>query len=142
MLQSANKCLNKKELAVVHHYLQNNSYFAHPESILLWALFSDNFAHREKALSYIVAYRSRNSARRQFKKPELNVKAKSVMDLIGFKKVDPTYITESPLTRIYSLEDLQDCCRFGIDLSVPQIPNHSQNNERAVASTTQAAAKS
>ena len=46
-----------------------------------------------------------------------------------------------PLLRDISVEDFEDCFLLGTDLSIPAIPSHSQNNERAVSNTTEAVEK-
>ena len=79
---------------------------------------------------------------RQFKVPNpINFDAKTYLELIDFDSFDPEFITEPPLLFDCSNEELMDCALSPcpVDLPVPDIPCHNQNNERHVAATTEAA---
>ena len=72
------------------------------------------------------------------KKPSINWKARSYIDMIDFKE-NP--VSMPPLLRDISVEDFEVCYLLGTDLSTPAIPSHSQNNERAVSNTIEAVEK-
>ena len=56
-----------------------------------------------------------------------------MIDLKALEAADE--ITEPPLTFNFSDKDLQNCV-MGHGLNLPEIPCHSQNNERAVQETS------
>ena len=135
--------LNKVELALVRKHLQISGYMAHPESILLSAVFDPDENVRHWAVKLILSDRERRAesgALRQFKVPNpINFDAKTYLELIDFDSFDEELITEPPLLFDYSNKELMDCALSSDDLPVPDIPCHSQNNERHVAATTEAA---
>ena len=143
-LRLARDCMTGKEFEVAKKVFQFNSFFAHPEAIILSALVDRDLRIRKTAVNYILEDRRRrndetsDTSRRLFKKPSVNFKASSYLELTDFSKVDITYITEPPLTFDIPQEDLHNCYQ-GINLKLPDIPCHSQNVERAVAATTEAA---
>ena len=60
------------------------------------------------------------------------------MDLVNIKTF-PTGATEPPLLFDFTNEELEEGARTNnLVLDIPPIPNHSQNNERAVQNTTKA----
>ena len=141
-LDLARSCLLKKEFAVAKKIFQINSYFAHPEAILLSALSDSDLNVRAWSADYILKDRAVRETRdfRTYKLQKLNFEAKSYLDLLGkdFENVRPQFITEPPLTFDVSDSELLKCC-LGKDLQFPEIPCHSQNVERAVACTTKVA---
>ena len=143
-LKMARETLTKEESVVARKYFKINSFFAHPEAILLAALFSDDLSVRKWAVECILKDRERRENRglRQFKVPgeSLNLGATSYLNLVNFETVSPDYITEPPITFDFSNEDLINCAK-GKDLPIPNIPCHSQNVERAVQRTSEAASK-
>ena len=116
----------------------SNNYFCHPENILLAALRDPHMKNREKAVKYIINARTRASdSIRSFSLPKLNFHAYSHLSMIDFES-NPLYITEPPLTFNYTNREM---LRFAAHEVLPKcgIPCHSQNVERHVADTTQAA---
>ena len=138
-IQLAKQCLIGKEVAIFKKVFQNNSYFAHPEAILLAALFDNNLDNRAKAVDMINADRARRSEpghqRRIWKKPIVNFEATSYLNICDFSKVSKEYITEPPATFDLTEQDFQRCV-LGNDLPIPDIPCESTNNERAVQAST------
>ena len=134
MYDMARKCLNSSEMQVYKHSLEINCYSIHPEMILLAMVFDDDLTIRKKAIKEYILKCDKNQ-KRNFKKPSINWKARSYTDLVDFKE-NP--VSMPPLLRDISVEDFEDCYLLGIDLQVPDIPNHNQNCERAVSNTTEA----
>ena len=143
VLNHARQILNRDETAEVIEIFKNNSYMIHPESIILNALTDQDLNRRKFAVNFIMKDRKRrleNGQVRQFLVPtEINFKAKSYWDLVNLHSMNPLLVTEPPLCFDISNEDLKACAE-GKDITFPKIPNHSQNCERAVATTTQAVA--
>ena len=141
IVQSYKNCgLNKAELALVQIHLQISGFMAHPESILLTAVFDSDMSVREWAVQLILEDRKRRAETdklRKFKVPKINFDSKSYVELIDFNSMKKTSITEPPLLFDYSDEKLIECYTKGIDLPVPDITCHSQSGERAVAATTE-----
>ena len=134
MYDMARKCCNTNELEVYKKSLEINCYSIHPESILLAMVFDDDLAVRKKAIKDYILKCDKNE-KRNFRKPSINWKARSYMDLVDFKD-NP--VSMPPLLRDISLEEFEDCYLLGTDLSIPAIQHHSQNCERAVADTSAA----
>ena len=115
---------------------------AHPESILLSAVFDPELSVRHWAVCLILEARERRAEEeslRHFKVPNaINFNAESYTELLDFNSLDKELITEPPLLFDYSNEQLMDCALSGVDLPVPDIACHSQANERHVAGTTEA----
>ena len=135
--------LIKDELAIAKKHLQINGFMAHPESILLSAVFDPDLNVRHWAVLLILEARERRAKEdgslRIFKVPKsINFDAKSYTELLDFNNLEPELITEPPLLFDYSNEELMDCALSHVDLPVPDIACHSQSNERHVAGTTEA----
>ena len=116
---------------------------AHPESILLSAVFDTDESVRKWAVKLIFAARERRAqsgALRQFRVPKaINFEAKSYLELLDFDTLEEDFITEPPLLFEFSNEELMDCVLSHDDLAVPDLACHNQANERCVAGTTEAA---
>ncbi len=139
-LQLARDFLTVEEQKVVGPVFSNNSYFSHPENILLAALRDTSMTNRRKAVQYILDARNRAASStniRAFSLPKLNFNATIYLDMVDFNQ-NPQNITEPPLTFRFTNEHL---VRFVKDEVFPKcnVPCHSQNVERHVADTTQAA---
>ncbi|OXU32187.1 hypothetical protein TSAR_007981 [Trichomalopsis sarcophagae] len=118
--------------------IQNNSYFAHPENILLAMLADERKSIRQKAYDKIVEVRenhpvSRNGIRK-FIKPNINFDASSYELLINWDDSD----TEPPLTILLSAEQLL----YYVNNHDPRnkifrFPYHTQAVERGVKKVTE-----
>lgn len=63
--------------------ISRNSYYAHPEHILMTMIADDQFAVRKQAVNIILKTRVGNAAGvRKFQLPSINFKAKEYYDLI------------------------------------------------------------
>ena len=135
-IQLAKDCLKGKEMTIFSNTLLNNSYFCHHEMILLAALFDQDFFTRKNAVRLILKARIKrreSTEWRQFFKPKsININAPSYVHMIDFNALESdNAITEPPLTFNFSDKELQHHVLHN-DLIIPDIPCHSQNNERAV----------
>ncbi len=66
----------------------------------------------------------------------INFASSDYFEMIDFDKVQPSWITESPLTKTYTENWLVNFVNRE-RLVLPDIPCHSQNMERVVADVTQ-----
>ena len=122
-LKCARETLNAKERKITDEVFLNNCFMAHPESILLAAVKDPNLDIRKMAIEFIRIDRIRRSEGkvRQFVKPtKLNFNAQSYFEMIDFKSLDPSYITEPPLLFDYEPKDFKECSQGRI-LYIPVI---------------------
>ena len=124
----AKECLTKSEFEFVKYYFWNNSYMAHPESILLAMLFDSNRSVRAKAVDLILSAKKPGKKPRKFVKPDLKYDAKNYYEMIDWKKIK---ITVPAPVKKFTKEELRSCIA-GNDLDIPHIPCHSTNNERYI----------
>ena len=140
MLESARACLTKKELEITNIYLKRNAFYAHPEAILLAAMFDSDLEVRKWAVNHIIYDRMERlsfGVKRQWRLPELNVNAKTYIEMVDVATCKQ--VTEPPLLFDFTIEELESCYKDGTDLVLPDISCHNQSVERAVAATTEAA---
>lgn len=88
LISKSRYVLSTELKAVIDPVIKRNSYFVHPENLLL-AMLSDSEKHvRELALRRILKARSKkNSKLRLFQVPNLNVNAKVYYELINLSVV-------------------------------------------------------
>ncbi len=70
---------------IAHIFLQNNAYWAHPENILLAALFDMDRSNRETGITKIIEARkaaNEQSQIRVYKPPKLNFSADCYLSVI------------------------------------------------------------
>ena len=141
----ARDCLIPKEFKIFREVFENNCYFAHPEAILLTAMFDNDLSIRQKALKYILEARKREAKAKKFRKfmlPKkfLNFEASNYFEMVYFEKMKPKDITEPPLLKKFSNDELKKFAKGSIKITIGDIPCHSQSVERLVAITSKAAA--
>ena len=127
-----------KLLEGVNEVLKNNSYWAHPENMLVAMAMDSNPDLNVKALEIISKLRKSKAQRiRKFRKPGkfLNFKAQSYDELIDFKQFKPSLYSSPPLLRDHSLQDIKT---KNFDDDIMKVPAHSQHVERFVYLTSQA----
>ena len=122
----ARECLTKSEFEFIKYYFWNNSYMAHPESILLAMLFDSNRSVRAEGVDLILSAKKPGKRPRKFIKHELKFNAKNYHELIDWKKVN---VTVPAPVKHFTKEELKSCIA-GNDLDIVKIPCHSTNNER------------
>lgn len=123
---------------IVNPVIQNNSYFAHSENVLLSMLFDDRKEIRRYAIKKILYYFRDNiydaNELRQYVKPRVNVDCTDYVNMIDLENVE--LLSEPPLTRTIPYEHLQQYLEDIDDdappLLDPQIPCHIQGTERHV----------
>lgn len=120
-------------------YLRSESWWAHPENVLVALLCSDDMSQRVFAVDTIVALRAGreqgSTAVRAFKVPQtVNLKASDLKTLIDWKAET---ITEPVFTANMSLVQL-DSLKVA-PLELPPYSLHTQSCERAVKLVTEAA---
>ena len=93
-------------------------------------------------VDYILLDRQRRSKpgykARKFVKPIVNFTAQSYWELCDFSRCDIEYITEPAITFDLSEAYLKKVALGTETLTLPDIPIHSVNNERAVQETSKA----
>lgn len=136
-LISRSRYLTTDLKSVIDPVLQRNSYFGHPENLLL-TMLSDNEKHiRELALRRILkARRDKPQKLRLFQVPEINMDANVYYDLINWQNK----ITEPPILMQISTEELETLVSRGEDNKIDflRLPCHTQAVERSVKTVTEA----
>ena len=138
MVENAQKC-DEFTKSIVNPVLQRNSYFAHPENLLL-AMLCDSKSHISKlALLRIkkIACRSEN-AQRKFVLPKLNFTACNYTDLINWQEetiTKPPLVSRIPIDELEALSHERKLYDY-----FPRYPSHTQAVERAVKLVTEASA--
>ena len=121
----------------VERVLQDNSYWAHPENILIAMLGDDREVIRRRAVLLIRSAREKYDQTdhpRQFRPPVLNFKAEFYFDMVKWDKV---VVTEPPLTM--DLDEIELLEIIGTPLQLPHYPCHTQHVERVVPLVTESA---
>ena len=143
-LKNAKACLSPAHFKICLKYFLINSYFAHPENLLLCALLSPLSSANEKdrALELILQIRSMersNEVRKFFPiaENEVNCDSDNIIDLINWNEIDKYKMTPPPLLEKYSDEDLKSG-----KIQLEKLLCHSQHNERAVKQTSKSVLKS
>ena len=131
------KDLKASSRKTVDRVLQDNSFWAHPENILIGMVKDPSKVVRRRASLLIKAARENYNEiehPRQFKPPMLNFNGKFYYDMIDFDKVQ---VTEPPLTMELSLEEILGVIEK--PLILPHYPCHTQHVERTVPLVTESA---
>lgn len=119
---------------IVDGVIQNNSYYAHPENILLTMLFDDRKAIRDRAIKKILHYREKlydPTKLRVYKKYILNFDATDYVNMVDMNNDDILF--EPAFTRQIPYDHLVEYLDFDEPpLADPQIPMHIQGTERHV----------
>ena len=132
-VQLVSKYCSAEVRSIVDHYVTRNSYFAHPELILISLLASDDEEERHFAVRLIRdAIRKGaevgDSSPRQFKTPNVNFQAQKLTELIDWNTVK---LTEPLLTATMTSDQV-----LGLMESPLEVPStwqcHSQSMERAI----------
>lgn len=119
---------------IVDGVIKNNSYYAHPENILLTMLFDDRKAIRDRAIKKILHYREKfydPTKLRVYKKYILNFDATDYVNMVDMNNDDILF--EPAFTRQIPYDHLVEYLDFDEPpLADPQIPMHIQGTERHV----------
>ncbi|KAK2578323.1 hypothetical protein KPH14_012624 [Odynerus spinipes] len=121
--------------SVIDAVIERNSFFAHPENLLVSMLFDTRSHVRELSLKRILKARVNDvSARvRVFKIPKLNFSAEDYIDVIVWNECQ---VTSPPILFKYSNEELIRIVQNN-DLQVDDFLCHTQAVERCVKSVTE-----
>ena len=124
--------LDIADQTVVASVLQNNSYFCHPENILLAAIGDENENIRKFASEKILlarnTHQSHHSDRiRSFDKNRIviNFTSESYINMVDWEKVD---FDSPPLLENISSETIAS----NVQVILPHYPSHSQDVERSI----------
>lgn len=123
---------NLKE--IVNRTIQNNSFFAHPENVLLTMLFDDRKSVRERAIKKILYYREQlydSNNLRKYKKHSINFECTDYTGLVDLN--DDDILSEPPFTASIPYEHLLEYINCDdVPFSDPEIPLHIQGTERCI----------
>ena len=133
--------LQQEDRDIVEPVISRNSFFAHPESLLICMLADENYHIRIRAIEMIMKCRreaksKQNNTLRMFMIPEINFAALNFENIIDWTG---TTVTEPPLTVDVSDDELAECSNHPIQL--PFYPCHTQAVERTVKLVTEASVK-
>lgn len=131
---------------VMHKYIQNNAYFAHPENVLLSMVTDERPQVRRLGIERIIKARQVDQGQgagsiRPFQIPKLNFKAKEYTELINW---DTLVVTPPPVLSHISTAGLQEMVQDAAEGQPPVIdvlpfPCHTQSVERHIKIVTEAA---
>lgn len=115
--------------------IQNNSYFAHSENILLSMLFDDRKEQRDIGIKTILHIRDvvedLDLGLRVYTKPKITFTCTRYTTMINLK--DDTLLFEPPFTRNIPRERLEQFLQYeDPPFDDPEIPSHIQGTERHV----------
>lgn len=126
--------LPENQRKIVNRVVQNNSYFAHCENVLLAMLFDDKKTVRESALKKILYIRDNlhdPTKLREYNKPAINFESTDYINLINLDNDEN--LSEPPFTANIPYEYLVSYIELDSPpLSDPEIPCHIQGTERYV----------
>lgn len=90
---------------VLFKVVSNNSYFAHPENVLITMLTDENKEIREMAVESILKAKKNKSDEniRKYQKPRINFDATTYFKMVNYSGVDP------PITQNSSIEEVKAC---------------------------------
>lgn len=126
-------------LSVVHSVMEDNSFFASSENVLLGMVCSNEKPIREIAFDKIRYIRNHldRTTLRDYKKPKINFDSTHFSNIIDLNDDDilhePPYTRDIPLQHL--MEDYYDCDEVMINV---EIPCHIQSTERNVQEVTRA----
>lgn len=123
---------------IVIRTIQRNSFFVHPENLLLAMLQDDQSHIRELALRRLIKARQLRNGNevREFQLPKLQIDASNYYELIDWSKEK---VTEPPMTMKYSDTEISNMISSKDNLMFLQkLPCHTQAVERCVKLVTEA----
>lgn len=132
------RCLSSDVKRIIDPVIQRNSFFAHPENLLL-AMLYDNRPHiKELGLRRIIATRKNSKpGLRIFKVPKLNFEARYYTDMIVWSE---SQVTSPPVLKDITDSELENLVSSKSDtlIQLPEYPCHTQAVERCVKMVTEA----
>lgn len=124
-------------LKIIDPVIQRNSFFAHPENLLLCMLNDERLSIRELGLRRILKSRvdSTPGIIRQFTIPGLNFSATNYEDLIDWQTCE---LTEPPMLAATPNSELRELIRTLPEMNLVRFPCHTQAVGRMVKLVTEA----
>jgi hypothetical protein len=139
MMIKNSRYLTDELKAIVDPVIQRNSYFAHPENLLLSMMTDEQPSIRELALRRILKARDQPKRKgiRQFTVPPINFDCTDYTAMIDWSTVS---VTEPPITMSISNDDLRDFIREPTTpvVTFDRYPCHTQAVERCIKVVTEA----
>ena len=132
------KTLSSDIKDIVFPIIQRNAYYAHPENLLICMINDDSSDIRNLAWRRIKEARDsfKGKSVRSFQIPELDFDAERYIDMISWENIN---ITEPPLTRDITVEEINELVHSKQKREFPHLPCHTQAVERCVKLVTEAA---
>lgn len=125
---------------LLFHVVANNSYFSHPENLLLTMLVDENQTIRQRSIDLIIkARRKTHQGVRKFYKPTPNYKARTYYEMVNLN--NNANLFEPPLLIGISNEKLYECVNTHqnfVAAMIENIPCHTQAVERVIRSVSEA----
>ena len=139
MMIKNSRYLTDELKAIVDPVIQRNSYFAHPENLLLSMMTDERPRIRELALRRILKARDQPKRKgvRQFTVQPINFDCKDYTAMIDWSMVS---VTEPPVTMSISDDDLREFIREPTTpvVTFDRYPCHTQAVERCIKVVTEA----
>lgn len=139
---SLSRYLDSDIKKVIDPVIERNSFYAHPENVLLAMMTDSRKSIRELALRRVMKVRSGGTqeAIRKFVVPTLNFEAKDYIDLIDWQGIN---VTEPPVIKFLSDEVISEVITSGdcSNINFPRFPCHTQSVERCVKLVTEASSE-
>ena len=134
MLTRVKNFPDKKVSKIAVEVVRRNSFFAHPENVILGMLASPDSRIREKGITHILCLREKTKSTtiRKFVVPQVDIKAKCFHEI---SDLNDDNLEEPPLTRNLSFNELKSISEAPLIL---KHPCHNQNVERHVKMVTEA----
>lgn len=121
---------DKKTQNTIFKVVDRNSYFVHPENILVAMLTDENRAIRDRAVkSILVARNSKSQVLRKFIKHNVNFSATNYCDMANIELIDP------PITTNRTDDSVRECIESAenwVNKAIEGIPSHTQAVERYI----------
>ena len=123
---------------IVTPYIKLGAWYAHPESVLLSLLASENPEDRYFAVTSILRHREMadkgDMTVRPFRVPDIILEAHTLSELVSWKKtgiLEPVFTCSMTKNEIEYIKE--------VPLTLPPVKIHTQSTERAVKIVTEAA---
>ena len=133
--------------SVVMGCIEDNSYYLHPENVVLSMVTDSDEKVRADGIQLIEKFRAQDEDRKQkcvglmklrtFRKPKnIDFSGKNYHSMVDFNEFDEYDVCSPPILRDYSIDDIKNC---NFSEGFKKVPSHSQHVERFVALTSKAA---
>ena len=135
------------EYSVVLGCIEDNSYYLHPEQIVLSMVTDPDEKVKAEGINLIEKFRAQDKERKEkcsglmkirtFRKPKtIDFSANNYYTMVKIDDFDEHEVCSPPILRDYSIDDIKNC---NFSEGFKKVPSHSQHVERFVALTSKAA---